>query len=274
MAELDEVTLVAGVPQESGEVPTLAVVRDAILATNTALSTIDGRVDGLETLITSTNTKLDTAITALQIIDNMVLAAGSSLIGKVDVQFAGTAPDVGSGTGGSKTQRMLIDSSQLDPTVAHDAADSGAPYKQGFKATSSLAGLTLVASADRTDGFAGLDGVQIVRPHCNLEDLISGVAAITDGSSTSVIASAGAGVKNYVTTAIIANTSATAVTVDLRDGAAGTVKATLPVPANTSGVVCNLPVPLGFSAATAVCADPSAAATTVTVTLIGFKSKV
>ena len=184
------------------------------------------------------------------------------------------SPDVGAGTGGSATQRMLIDSSQLDPTVAHDAADSGAPYKQGFKASTSLAGLTLVANADRTDGFAGVDGVQIVRPHCNLEDLISGVAAITDGSSTSVIASAGAGVKNYITSVIIANNSATAVTVDLRDGAAGSVKATLPVPANTSGVVCNFPVPLGFSAATAVCADPSAAATTVTVTLLGFKSKV
>jgi hypothetical protein len=169
---------------------------------------------------------------------------------------------------------LLISTSQLDPTVAHDAADSGAPYKQGFKATTSLAGLTLVASADRTDGFAGVDGVQIVRPHCNLEDLISGVAAITDGSPTSVIASAGAGVKNYITSVIIANNSATAVTVDLRDGAAGSVKATLPVPANTSGVVCNFPVPLGFSAATAVCADPSAAATTVTVTLLGFKSKV
>jgi hypothetical protein len=33
-------------------------------------------------------------------------------------------------------------------------------------------------------------------------------------------------------------------------------------------------VPLPFSANTAVCADPSASATTVTVTLIGFKSRV
>lgn len=186
-----------------------------------------------------------------------------------------TALDLGSGTGGTRTLRTMIDSSQLDPTVAHDAADSGAPYKQGFKATTSLAGLTLVANADRTDGFAGVDGVQITRPHANLEDLLTPVpVAITDGSSTSVMASAGAGVKNYVTTCIIANTSATAVTVDLRDGAAGTVKATFPVPANTSGVVCNFPVPLGFSAATAVCADPSAAASTITVTLLGFKSKV
>jgi hypothetical protein len=55
-------------------------VVDAIAA---SLVTIDGRVDGLETLITSTNTKLDTAITALQIIDNMVLAAGSARVGTV-----------------------------------------------------------------------------------------------------------------------------------------------------------------------------------------------
>jgi hypothetical protein len=158
--------------------------------------------------------------------------------------------------------------------VAHDAVDSGEPLKVGHKAIAGMSGLTLVAAADRTDSYAGLDGAQYVRPHCGLEDIVSGVAAITDGSSTSVIASAGAGVKNYITSVIIANNSATAVTVDLRDGAAGSVKATLPVPANTSGVVCNFPIPLPFSAATAVCADPSAAATTITVTLLGFKSKV
>src|SRR6185436_20342256 len=61
--------------------------------------------------------------------------------------------DKGSGTGGTLTQRMIIDSSQLDPTVAHDAPDSGAPYKQGFRAVTSLSGLTLVANNDRTDGF-------------------------------------------------------------------------------------------------------------------------
>jgi hypothetical protein len=162
-----------------------------------------------------------------------------------------------------------------DDEPAHDSADAGKiGTKITAKAESALSGLTLVADGDRTDLFAGLDGVLIVRPHANLEDLVSGVAAITDGSSTSVIASAGAGVKNYITSVIIANNSATAVTVDLRDGAAGSVKATLPVPANTSGVVANFPVPLAFSAATAVCADPSAAATTITVTLLGFKSKV
>lgn len=158
-------------------------------------------------------------------------------------------------------------------TVADGAADAGNSSKIGGVAVAGLSGATLDTAADRVPAVFGLDRALLVR-NVPLEDIVSGVAAITDGSSTSVIASAGAGTKNYIQTAIIANTSATAVTVDLRDGAAGTVKATLPVPANTSGVVCNFPVPLPFSAATAVCADPSSAATTITVTLVGFKSKV
>jgi hypothetical protein len=178
------------------------------------------------------------------------------------------------GTVLSDATGMLISTSQLDPTVAHDAVDSGTPYKQGGRAVAGLSGITLVAAADRTDWLGGIDGAQYVRPHCGLEDIVSGVLANTDGASTSVIAAQGAGVKTYVTSVIIANTSATAVTVDLRDGAAGSVKATFPVPANTSGVVCNLPIPLPFSANTAVCMDGSAAASTVTCTLIGFKSKV
>jgi hypothetical protein len=194
---------------------------------------------------------------------------------RVALNSAGTPMDMGSGTGGTATQRVFIDTAQLDPSVAHDSADSGNPTKIGGKATTSLAGLTLVANADRTNFFAGIDGVLITRPHANLEDIVTATpVAITDGSSTSIIASQGAGVKFYLTSITIANSSATAVTVDLRDGAAGAVKWTFPVPANTSGVVYSFPVPLGFSAATAMCADPSAAATTITVSAVGFKSKV
>jgi len=187
-------------------------------------------------------------------------------VNAVAVKAASTAP--------AESDPALVVAISPVGEVAHDEVDSGNGSKIAAKAKAGLSGVTLVASNDRSDLFSGVDGVLIVRPHAPLEDLVSGVAAITDGSPTSVIASQGAGIKTYITSAIIANSSATAVTVDLRDGAAGTVKATLPVPANTSGVVCNLPVPLGFSAATAVCADPSSAASTVTVTLVGFKSKV
>lgn len=157
--------------------------------------------------------------------------------------------------------------------IAHDGVDSGNPHKIGAKAVTSLSGVTLVASADRTDLYAGLDGVQITRPHTNLEDIVSGVAAVTDGSSTSVIAAQGSGIKTYITSVIIANSSSSNVTVDLRDGTAGSVKATFPAPAN-GGAVFTLDVPLPFSANTAVAADPSAAASTITTTLVGFKSKV
>ena len=179
--------------------------------------------------------------------------------------------DKGSGTGGSLTQRVIMDSSQLDPVVAHDAVDSGAPYKQGFKASTSLAGLTLVANADRTDAFAGVDGVQIVRPHCNLEDIVSGNATNTDGASTQCIAAQAAGIKTYLTSIILCNTSATAITVDIKDGT--TVKVSLPLPAG-SGCIFNPPVPIPGTAATAWNFDGSAAATTVTCSMVGFKSKV
>lgn len=193
-----------------------------------------------------------------------------------------SAATIATNTGNAATSLAVVDDwdnaasdgCSVSGDTAHDSADAGEPVKVGAKATTSLSGVTLVANGDRTNIYAGVDGVMITRPHANLEDIVSGVAAITDGSSTSVIAAAGAGVKVYVTSVIVANTSATAVTLDLRDGAAGTVKATFPVPADNGGLVFALPLPLPFSANTAVCADPSAAASTVTVTLVGFKSKV
>ncbi len=213
-------------------------------ATETTLSALNTKVTACNTGAVVISSGTVTAVTAI----TNALPAGTNNIGDVDVLTL--------------------------PGAAHDAAVSGNPVRVGARAETSLSGITLVADGDTTDLYAGVDGVQITRPHCNLEDIVSGVAAITDGSSTSVIASAGAGVKVYITSVVISNSSATAVTVDLRDGAAGTVKATYPVPANTAGVVHSLPVPIPFSAATAVCADPSAAASTVTVTLVGFKSKV
>lgn len=92
-----------------------------------------------KTVLDSLATKLDTAITALQIIDNMVLSAGTNNIGDVDVLTVPTDPfganadaasatgsvsaklraiatalgttalDLGSGTGGTRTLRVFQD---------------------------------------------------------------------------------------------------------------------------------------------------------------------
>ena len=113
--------------------------------------------------------------------------------------------------------------------------------------------------------------MQLVRPHCNLEDIVSGNATNTDGTSTQCIAAQAAGIKTYLTSIILCNTSAVAITVDIKDGS--TVKVSLPLPAG-SGCIFNPPVPIPGSAATAWNFDGSAAATTVTCSMVGFKSKV
>lgn len=170
-------------------------------------------------------------------------------------------------------QRLTSVETAITGSVADGGADSGNSSKVAGVALGSLAAVTLDTAGDRAPLATGLDRVLIIRPFV-AEDTIDGCVEITDGTSTSIIASAGAGVRNFITDVTISNTSATAVEVDLRDGAAGTVKWTFPVPANTSGVVKSFATPLKFSAATAVCADPSSAASTITVSLAGYKSKV
>jgi hypothetical protein len=163
---------------------------------------------------------------------------------------------------------LLISTSQLDPVVAHDAADSGAPYKQGFKATTSISAKTMVANDDRTDGFAGIDGVQIVRPHCNLEDIVTGNATCTAGASTTIVASQGAGLKFYMTDVLISNDGSTGGRCAISDGSR-----TITVPFSADGAVKGFNNPVPFAAATAVTADPTGS-DDIIVTLIGFKSKV
>jgi hypothetical protein len=68
----------------------------------------------------------------------------------------------------------------------------------------------------------------------------------------------------------IANTSASTVTVDLRDGTAGSVMYTFIAPAGGGVVYSFGEAPLRGTANTAVAADPSAAASTITVSIHGF----
>jgi hypothetical protein len=101
-------------------------VLDAMAA---SLVTIDGRVDGLETLITSTNAKLDTMTTALQIIDN----------------FVGTS--VGANNTDANTQRVTLASNDVVGAAIVDAIETAAsPVVNLTPATSG--GLSIFRSID------------------------------------------------------------------------------------------------------------------------------
>lgn len=185
-------------------------------------------------------------------------------------------PVLVAGTDGTNAQTLSVDTTgalnvDVVGNVASDSADSGAPVKVGNKAVAGVSGVTLVAANDRTDAYAGLDGVPIVRPYCGLEDIVSARISDTAGAAVDIIAAQGAGVKTYLTTVALYNSSTTNVFADILDGA--TIKLTLPLPA-LGGAVINLPVPLAGTANTAWRLDVSAATTTVYATAVGFKSKV
>ncbi|QOJ33894.1 MAG: hypothetical protein HRU82_02545 [Nitrospira sp.] len=187
------------------------------------------------------------------------------------------------GSDGSLNAKLKLLTTQLDtlntaistlsgklPSAASMAEDTATP------SVSKIQTFPMVHDGTNWDfmGKAAAEstGVQIVRPHALLADRVSNVVGITDGSSTSVVAAQGSGVRFCATTIVVSNSSATNVTVDIRDGTAGSVLMTIPAAANMGGGVIPLAVPLCTSANTIFAADPSASASTVTITAVGFKT--
>ncbi len=200
-------------------------------------------------------------------VDILSIAAGDNNIGNVDIaSIAAGDNNIGN------VDIVTMPNAVVAGDVANDTADSGNPVKVGGKAIAGLSGLTLVTANDRVNWNGGLDGAQIVRTHCALEDIVSGNASNTDGTVTTVIASAGAGIKQYLTKVILTNSSATFAYVEILSGAV--VKATIPVPA-TSGATVSFDPPLPPNAADETWRfDPSAATTTLYCSAVAFKSKI
>jgi hypothetical protein len=159
--------------------------------------------------------------------------------------------------------------------TAHDAADAGNPIKIGAKASATPSDDTMVANGDRTDAISDLDGALLVRNGRTLGDILSERISNTDGASTaSTVFGATASTRNVITGYSVYNASATAGYLDFRDGTAGSILWTVPLPA-TGGA--NFAIEGGIfrtTANTALAYDVSAALTTVYISVTGFKSKV
>lgn len=162
--------------------------------------------------------------------------------------------------------------------VAHDGADSGNPHKIGAKAESSPKGITLVADADRTDLYADVDGMLIVKQNTSNDDVICERVSNTDGASTAFSNFGSVASTHNCITAIHAlrtDAGTTAIYVDFRDGTAGAILFTLVIPAG--GGVNNPPYngPFLFRTgqATALAYDVSAATNAVIISVSGYQSK-
>lgn len=159
----------------------------------------------------------------------------------------------------------------ISGNAAHDSPNSQSPVVTGGHATASVAGETLVLAGDAVRAHYGRDGVLHVRSGCALEDIVSNVVTSTAGAGTSGIDAQGAGVKVYLSHIIIFNNGASNGSMIVTDGSGGATKLKVPFPAST-GTTIPLPLPVGFSANTAVFVDPSGS-DNIDVTLIGCKSK-
>lgn len=158
--------------------------------------------------------------------------------------------------------------------VANDAADSGNPVKIGGRA---LTGdLTAVANNDRVDAVFTVDGKQVIQPYAVPQNLVSGATSdITNTTSTSVIAAGGAGFRNYITQAVITNSSASVGTfVNLTDGSGGTVLQTVYAASGGGGASLTFPSPLRLSDNTALHAVCVTTGANVRVSASGYRSNV
>lgn len=173
--------------------------------------------------------------------DNIALKATNK--GKLhvaaEIRMGDTAADVGSGTGGSATQRVIVDSAQIgslgQATLAASvpvapasnwmpvgaAVPGSAPY-QGAQA---LTALPTAATAGNLVGVSADKFGRIITQPITVRDL-TGTQTTTISASTSetTIVTAAASVFNDLVMLIVSNTSASTNTrIDFRDTTAGTV---------------------------------------------------
>ena len=243
---------------------------------NTDAGTIAGAVAGTEMQVDVLTSALPTgaATSAAQLPDGHAVTVDNGAAGAaVNIQDGGNSITID----GAVTADL---GSNNDVTVtggnAHDGVTLGNPVLGGARATNSVEGLTQVANADLTYLQSDLNGVLLSRNGTTLEELISGRQTNTDGSEDAMtnFAAGAAGVHNYITSVTIANSHAsTNGTVDLVDGTGGTVMWTFPAPAG-GGATHNFDPPLKqATAATGLFFDPSAAITTIIVSINGYQAQ-
>lgn len=154
--------------------------------------------------------------------------------------------------------------------AAHDAAIAGNPVRVGARAVS--ADYTAVADGDTADLICDLNGKLVTMPYSIPENTVSGVtAAMTGTGDTSVIAAAGAGLRNYITSLMVTNSHATTGTVvELKDGTT-VIWRGYAAPAG-GGFAIAFPKPLRGTANTAVNAANVTTASNTYVCAAGFKA--
>jgi hypothetical protein len=258
---------------------TVPVSNAGLTALNGAISGTEVQVDVLSmpsTTVTATNLDVRDLTSASDSV--AVLQATASNLNATEVQATGSNLHTVVDSGTVTTVTTVTTATTLTgSSLAHDDADGATnPHKIGAKAVSSTEGVTLVAANDRTNLYADVDGVLVVKQSCTNDDVVSERVSNTDGASTAFTNFAAvASTHNCVSSISIFNSSASAVFIDFRDGTAGAVLFTMGAPAGGGSVIScgNQPYLFRTSQNTALAFDGSAAASTIYISVSGYQSK-
>lgn len=279
LAQISAVTLLLWLASPPWTLDTLA--QRVQLPAGAAISSLQSTLNGLVGALTEGAPGTDTASSGLNGRLQRIAQHLTSLLGRFPA--AGTLADntANPTTTGAAAYMMCFDGTTWDRCVI--GGDSTAGSISSTSGPQAMLDVTtdLDAETARTDGqgvkaLGDSLGRSLTLLGCNRENRIRGQATINDGSSTSVIAAQGSGVIAEIYAIEIANTSASDLSVDIRDGTGGSVLWTLMAPATTDTGGGNnrvFNVPLTFTANTAVAADPSGSATSIIVSMLGCSAK-
>ena len=237
---------------------------------NNTLTSIDGHVDGLETLVAATNTALGTPFQAGGSIGNTsFISTGNAASGatdsgnpvKIGGRYNSTLPtltdgqrgDAQLGTRGSLSVQLVRADSATPVGSTPSGADGGTNSYNGLIASAynhNFNGTTWDRGRGDTSG-------QVNQPYALTGSRIQYAAASGGISNTTtavtMFAAAGAGLRNYITSLQLSSDALGAATeLAIRDGAAGTViwRSKIGTGGITAGESIVFPVPLKGTANT------------------------
>lgn len=224
-----------------------------------------------------------TTVSAVTAITN-ALPTGTNTLGSIKITDGTTVAGVIAGNSALKTDASSINgttivtggvagSQSVGGTVATNVAITANPLNLGAQAVSSEN--AAVTTARQVQLVADLVGKLIVLPYANPENFVSGTitSAMTGTASTLLLAAPASGLRNYITSITVSNSSAAIGTdVIIQDGNGGTTLYVIPAAANYGGATITFPVPLRQpTTATAIyCANVTTASSTK-VSAVSYK---
>lgn len=201
--------------------------------------------------------------------DSVALTTAGLFSVKVDQTTVGTTNAVSIAQIGANTVVTggANGSISIGGTVAQNVAITQNPVIVGGSGVS--AEPTVVTTGRSMQWVGDLYGKQIVSPYAGRDNWVKGTATTTGTSDTSVVASAGGSLRNYMTDLSIANTGATTSLITIKDGSAGaTLWYTIAPAGGGSNKTFNSPV--RGTAATAIYFAAGSSSTTIYCAISAF----